>query len=401
MHTDLTTVSDAGLAPIVLERARSIAAEHALLSKQNAVEYDKSIAKRIGELSAVTGAFKAVEDAQSSIRELEAMREDPNSDADIRDLALADIESLTSTLPSLASSLVSALIPPHPFAHHPCLIEIHAGAGGSEAGIFAHEILTMYTGLCSRLRLAHALQSISADEAVSGTSALTSAVLECTSPGSYDLLRTEAGVHRVQRVPATERKGRTHTSAVSVMILPLLPTTDADNANNYADPNSDYYIGPNDVKSETMRAGGAGGQHVNKTESAIRLTHLPTGIQVAMQDSRSQHANREKAWQMLRARIAAVRQKEREALVVEARRKAMGGVARMGREDKVRTYNFSQNRVTDHRSSWEGSNLDDFLGGGESLEGCMESVRQWLMEGEVQAMIAEAEAKAAEDHTNT
>lgn len=381
---------------MIVERARAIAAEHTQLSTRNANDYDVSIARRIGELSPVTSAFRAWQDAQSSLDELEAMRHDPGSDDDIRALASADIASLTSTLPSLTSSLLAALIPPHPFAPHPCLLEFHPGAGGSEASLFAHELLTMYTSLCVRLRLPHALQSYTADDSLAhNTPGLTSAILECSSPGAFDLLRTESGVHRVQRVPATEKKGRTHTSAVSVMVLPSLPTTDADNMLNYSDPNSDYYVSPADVRSETMKARGAGGQHVNKTESAIRLTHTPTGIVVSMQDSRSQHANREKAWQILRAKVAAIRQKEREDKVLELRRMTMGGVARMGREDKVRTYNYSQNRVTDHRSGWEGSNLDDMLAGGETLQDCMDSVKRRFLESEVEGMAADEEAKTA------
>jgi len=204
-------------------------------------------------------------------------------------------------------------------------------------------------------------------------------------------------VHRVQRIPATEKKGRTHTSAVSVLVLPSLPdTSSGDSQLNYDDPTSDYYINPTEVRSEVMRAAGAGGQHVNKTESAVRLTHMPTGLVVRMQESRSQHKNREKAWSVLRAKLAAKRRDEREAEVAALRRTAMGGVGRTGREDKVRTYNFSQNRVTDHRSGWESNNLDDVLGGGEILERCMDSVREWMREGEVLGMLAEDEMKRKE-----
>lgn len=207
------------------------------------------------------------------------------------------------------------------------------------------------------------------------------------------MLRTEAGVHRVQRVPATEKKGRTHTSAVSVLVLPSLPKPGEDSALNFEDPNSDYYVDPGSVRSETMRARGAGGQHVNKTDSAIRLTHMPTGIVVAMQESRSQHKNREKAWQVLRAKLAQKRREEREEELIALRRKVMGGIARTGREDKVRTYNYSQNRVTDHRCGSESSDLDGILGGGNALDRIMEDVREWMMEGEMLALAAEEDAK--------
>ena len=156
---------------------------------------------------------------------------------------------------------------------------------------------------------------------------------------------------------------------------------------------SDYYVSVVDVKSEVMRAKGAGGQHVNKTESAVRLTHIPTGIVVAMQDSRSQHKNREKAWKILRAKLAQRKREEREAEIARVRRSVMGGVGRMGREDKIRTYNFSQQRVSDHRSGKEENNLDDVRGGGEGLERLMESVREWMRENEVLGLLAEEEMK--------
>jgi peptide chain release factor 1 len=294
----------------------------------------------------------------------------------------------------LVKKLATSLIPEHPFATLPCLVELIPGVGGSEASLFAQELLDMYTGLASRLRVPHSLQIYTPDESVGGTTALTHAILEISSPNAYNLLKSEAGVHRVQRIPATERKGRTHTSVVTVLILPSLPETDADNAMNYADPSSDYYISPADVRVETMRARGPGGQHVNKTESAIRLTHIPTGLVVAMQDSRSQHANREKAWTLLRAKLATGRREARENEAMEMRRRTMGGVGRTGRDDKVRTYNFSQNRVTDHRSSWEGGDVDDIMAGGTSLEDCMRSVRSWMTDRELAGLTAEEEAKS-------
>lgn len=273
-------------------------------------------------------------------------------------------------------------------------MEIHPGAGGSEASLFAHTLLNMYMSLCGRLNWPYSIASYTRDDSVSDSQgALTDAILEINQAGSYDVLRTEAGVHRVQRVPATEKKGRTHTSAVSVLVLPSLPETDS-GVLNYDDPNSDYYVAASDVRSETMRARGAGGQHVNKTDSAIRLTHIPTGFVVAMQESRSQHKNREKAWQLLRAKLAQKRREDREAEVIALRRSVMGGVAKMGREDKVRTYNYSQSRVTDHRSGKESTDLDGVLAGDEALETIMESVREWMDENEVRGLVAEEEAKA-------
>lgn len=264
----------------------------------------------------------------------------------------------------------------------------------------------MYTTFCASRGWKTELIKYEADESAPGSQfGLTDAILEVTQPGSYDTLKGEAGVHRVQRVPATEKKGRTHTSAVSVLVMPSLPTTGSssssssgieDSALNFEDPSSDYYINAGDVRAETMRARGAGGQHVNKTDSAVRLTHIPTGIVVGMQDSRSQHKNREKAWQILRAKLAQRRREEREQELIALRRKIMGGVAMTGREDKVRTYNFSQQRVTDHRCGSETGNLSDVLEGGEALEGIMRDVREWMQEQEVAALAAEEEMKPEE-----
>lgn len=276
-------------------------------------------------------------------------------------------------------------------------MEIRPGAGGDEAGLFAYEMMRMYMTLCSRKGLRPTILKQDVEDGPS-EDRLLEAVIEVEADGAYDILRTESGVHRVQRVPATETKGRTHTSAVSVMVLPSFPESGSasDNALNFDDPTSDYYIDPQEVRVEKMRAGGAGGQHVNKTESAIRLTHIPTNTVVSMQDERSQHANRRTAWQMLRAKIAEARQEAREQELVQLRRGAMGGVAKMGRGDKIRTYNYGQSRCTDHRSGITLHNLDDVLAGGDGLESVMESVRTWISDREVEAMVAEELAKAEE-----
>jgi peptide chain release factor 1 len=169
--------------------------------------------------------------------------------------------------------------------------------------------------------------------------------------------------------------------------LPSVPENAAEEQ-DFDDPESDYYIDQKEVKLEVMRASGAGGQHVNKTESAVRLTHLPTNTVVAMQDSRSQHKNKEKAWALLRSRIAQSRREKREEEMANMRRSVIG-VAKMGRGDKVRTYNWGQQRVTDHRSGTTVHDLDDVMEGGQTLGQVMESVRGWLMERDVEALIAD------------
>lgn len=328
-----------------------------------------------------------------TIAELKSLIDDPETDSELRSLALEDLEQTKTQLPAVSDKLKSALIPRHPFATLPCLLEIRPGAGGDEAGLFAYELLRMYLAFCSRKGLRASVVKQDTEEATS-SDCLTEAVVEIETPGSYDILRTEIGVHRVQRVPATEGKGRTHTSAVGVMILPSFPESGANEDNlNFEDPNSDYYVNPQEVKSERMRASGAGGQHVNKTESAIRLTHIPTGLTVSMQDSRSQHTNRKMAWQLLRARLAERRREAREEEMVKLRRGAMGGVAKLGRGDKVRTYNFTQNRCTDHRSGVTVHDLDSVLDGGYGLETVMDSVRTWLVDRDVQMMMLDEAEK--------
>ena len=272
----------------------------------------------------------------------------------------------------------------------PCLIEIRPGAGGDEAGIFAGNLLQMYQSYCKRQGLRVNILKFDATKVHGLEHSIQEAILEIENPGAYDMLRCEAGVHRVQRVPATEVKGRTHTSAVSVQVLPSFPNQGDDQLveNNFEDPSNDYYINSTDVKTENMRARGAGGQHVNTTDSAVRLTHVPTNTVVAIQDSRSQHQNRAKAWQILRARLAQARRDAREEEMAQLRLSIVG-VARMGRGDKIRTYNWSQQRVTDHRSGITLHHLDDVLEGGESLDKVMASVKEWLKTQDLELLVAD------------
>jgi peptide chain release factor 1 len=288
--------------------------------------------------------------------------------------------------------LITSLVPVHPFAHLPCLLEIRPGAGGSEAAIFAGDLFRMYQAFCNRNGFRTNLLKY---ENVNGTTEagvpLSEAIIEIENDAAYGVFRCEAGIHRVQRVPATETKGRTHTSAASVHVLPSLQEN-SEAQEDFENPESDYYIDQKEIKLEVMRASGAGGQHVNKTESAVRLTHIPTNTVVSMQDSRSQHKNKESAWSLMRSRIAQLRREKREEEMVNLRRSVVG-VAKMGRGDKVRTYNWGQQRVTDHRSGITVHDLDDVMEGGQTLEKVMESVRGWLMERDVEALIAEESQK--------
>lgn len=323
------------------------------------------------------------------------MLRDPSIDSEIQALAVDELDTTSTSLITLSNRLRTSLISAHPFANLPCLLEVRPGAGGSEAALFAGDLLRMYQAYCRRHGLrANILKLDEASGIGSGSELVIEAVLEIEGEGAYGLLRCEAGVHRVQRVPATEKGGRIHTSAASVLILPSLPSevSEDDDQSNFNDPSSDYYIDPKDVRTDVMRARGAGGQHVNTTDSAVRLTHIPTNTVVAIQDSRSQPKNREKAWQLLRAKLAQARRETREEEMAKLRVSVVG-VGKMGRGDKIRTYNWSQQRVTDHRSGITLHHLDDILEGGESLDKVMDSVRAWLTERDVEALVADEEAE--------
>ena len=384
----------------MLSRARAAAEEHAHLTSKVAETFDTASAKRLGELAPVTTALQAWETSTSSLSELRDLLQDPSVDAELRDLASEDFATTTEEVLRTSQSLTAALAPRHPFADMPCLVEIRPGVGGSEAALFAGDLLRMYQAFCANQNLRATLLKYEDADGISdpnGSDApLQEAILEVETRGAYGILRTEAGVHRVQRVPATESKGRVHTSAVAVLVLPSFPT----NANDIEggpidteDPSSDYYVNPQDVRTDVMRARGAGGQHVNTTDSAVRLTHVPTGTVVAMQDSRSQHKNREKAWQILRARLAQARREAREEEMRRMRR-SIAGAGKSGRSDKVRTYNWGQQRVTDHRSGMTLNQLSDVMEGGDGLRKVMDSVRGWFQDQEIEAMAMEEEAAA-------
>ena len=328
--------------------------------------------------------------------ELQHLIKDPSTDSELRSLAQEELRTTTEKLSSLSRDLQTSLIPEHPFAQMPCLIELRPGAGGDEAGIFAGNLLHMYQGYCRRQGLRVNILKFDATKTHGLEQSVQEAVLEIENSGAYDMLRCEAGVHRVQRVPATEAKGRTHTSAVSVLVLPSFPTQGDDELaeNNFEDPSNDYYVNPVEVRTEFMRSRGSGGQHVNTTDSAVRLTHLPTNTVVSVQDARSQHQNRAKAWQILRAKLAQARRDAREEELAQIRRSAVG-VARMGRGDKVRTYNWNQQRVTDHRSGITLHHLDDVLEGGESLDKVMASVKEWLKTQDLELLVPDGEAARA------
>ena len=399
-----TTDTAGFVPPALLERAQRIAAEHAELKRALETDFDSKTAKRLGETQGVAQALAEWQEAQRAADELRGMAAARDEDAELRQLARDELEATETRLDGLADRLSASLTPKHPFGDMPCLLELRPGPGGLEGRFFTDSLFRMYQSYCSRLGYRARIVKYETSESIGDTGtdgelALQEAVLEIQDAGAYDLFRGEAGIHRVQRVPATESKGRTHTSAAAVWVLPSFSESAGgggggeETTQNYDDPESLFYVNPADVRTETMRARGAGGQHVNKTESAIRLTHIPTGTVVSMQDSRSQHSNRETAWKILRSRLAQRRREEREA---EARRlrDAVLSKAQVTRTDKIRTYNYSQDRVTDHRCGLDVHNLPDVMQGGETLSRVMEAVRVWQRDRDVQAVLAEEEAEA-------
>ncbi|KAI0472833.1 release factor [Xylariaceae sp. FL0804] len=395
-----STEAPSRLPPVLLQRARNIATEHDQLTAALATEFDMKTAKRIGELSRVASALKEWEAARSSLQELSGLLR--SKDEELQQLAHDELSSTHASLDSLENALSASLTPRDPFADMPCMLEVRPGPGGMEGRYFADAVFRMYCQYCSNMGFRTKVVKYEVSEAGETNgheSALQEAVLEVQDAGAYDRFRSEAGMHRVQRVPATESKGRTHTSAVAVWVLPSFPEAGGsgggeDTAKNFDDPDSLFYVNPAEVRVEKMRAGGAGGQHVNKTESAIRLTHEPTGVTVSMQDSRSQHRNREVAWELLRSRLAQ-RRREAQEEQAHALRNSVLSKDRITRGDKIRTYNYSQDRCTDHRSGLDAHNLPDVLAGGEGLARIIDSAREWLVQRDIAVLIADEQQAAA------
>lgn len=363
--------------------------------------FDAVKAKRAGELHRVASALREWERARSSVEELTAMAQDPTQDPDLASIARDELRSETDALGALEKKLSASLTPRHPFADLPCMVEFRPGPGGLEGRYFAHTLFNMYKALAARLGiranvLKYELSDAAGDQSSpAGECPLQEAALEMQDAGAYDMFRSEAGMHRVQRIPSTESKGRVHTSAVAVWVLPSFPESNPGDM-DVDDPDSDFYVNPTDVRIETMRASGAGGQHVNKTESAIRMTHTPTGTVVCMQDHRSQQRNRDDAWKVLRSRLASQRVEQREAEAARLRSSVLSQ-AQITRGDKIRTYNYGQDRCTDHRAGFDVHNLPNVLAGGETLERVMRAAKDWLVAHDIRALVAEEEAGAAPD----
>ncbi|CAG1998491.1 unnamed protein product [Fusarium graminearum] len=385
------------LAPALLQRAQSLTTEHDALQKNLNSSFDSTTAKRVGELSRVAEALKALERSQTSVKELKQMLDDASLDQDLAAIARDELSSETGQLEALARKLSASLTPRHPFADFPCMLEFRPGPGGLEGRFFMDTLFKMYKGLCMRRGYRHTVVKYEfADGAgdsssSAGENPLQEAILEVHDQGAFDIFRGEAGMHRVQRIPSTETKGRVHTSAVAVWVLPSFPENSATSI-DFEDPESDFYVNPQELKIETMRARGAGGQHVNKTESAIRMTHLPTGTTVSMQDHRSQQRNREEAWKLMRSRIADQRREQREQEASQLRNSVLSKT-QITRGDKIRTYNYNQDRCTDHRAGIDVHGLPNVLEGGEKLDKIMDGAKDWLVSKDIEVLVAEEDAK--------
>ena len=273
-----------------------------------------------------------------------ALFDQSGADAEMRDMARMELEELEKQIPSAEREVMLSLLPPDPDDSRNTIIEIRAGTGGDEAGLFAGDLYRMYTRFCD----ARGWTTTVIDVAQAELGGYKEIVFSVEGENVYRTLRYESGGHRVQRIPVTEANGRIHTSAATVAVLPEATETD------------DVEIKPDDLRIDRFRASGAGGQKVNKTESAIRITHLPTGIVVQCQDERSQHKNRDRAMNVLRSRLLDKARSEEQAVYADIRKNQVGTG---DRNERIRTYNFPQNRVTDHRINFTLYNLDRVIEG--------------------------------------
>lgn len=310
--------------------------------------------RRQSELEPIVERLRRREELEGEMLDARALLEGP--DVELRLLAEEELGAAELRLREIDRELRDLLSPPDPRDTRDVIVEVRAGAGGDEAALFAADLLRMYGRYAER----HGWQVEMMDESPSSIGGFKEVIFSVKGRGAFSRLKYESGVHRVQRVPETEAQGRIHTSTTTVAVLPEVEEIELS-------------INPDELRIDTYRSGGAGGQHVNKTESAVRITHLPTGMAVICQDEKSQHKNRDKAMRVLRARLLERMQSEAHAEIAAERRSQVGTG---DRSERVRTYNFPQGRVTDHRIGYTAHQLADILDG--DMDELIEALREGL-----------------------
>jgi peptide chain release factor 1 len=323
--------------------------------------------RELAEIDPVVAAIKEFHAARKNLIDIEQLLADPTTDADMRALAEEERPTATDAVERLVNKLKLLLIPKDEADEKSAILEVRAGTGGDEAALFAGDLFDMYARYADTKRWKVEIVS----ESPGSAGGFKEIVAEIRGRGVFARLKFESGVHRVQRVPDTETQGRIHTSAATVAVLPEAEEVD-------------IAINEADLKVDTMRAGGAGGQHVNKTESAVRITHIPSGIAVVVQEERSQHRNRAKALAHLRAKLYDAERTKKDAERAATRRAQVGSG---DRSERIRTYNFPQGRVTDHRINLTLYNLDKVMAG-LALD---EIVDELTTEHQAELLAAEAE----------
>ncbi|MFP1815036.1 peptide chain release factor 1 [Lonsdalea quercina] len=300
----------------------------------------RALSREYAQLTDITGCFQRWQQTQEDIATAEAMLDDP----EMKEMAQEELSDAKTAGEELEQQLQVLLLPKDPDDDRSCYLEIRAGTGGDEAAIFAGDLFRMYSRYAESRRWK--VEVVSASDGEHG--GYKEVIAKVVGDGAYGQLKFESGGHRVQRVPATESQGRIHTSACTVAVMPEVPEAELPEIN------------PSDLRIDTFRSSGAGGQHVNTTDSAIRITHIPTGIVVECQDERSQHKNKAKALSVLGARIRAAEVQKRQQEEASTRRNLLGSG---DRSDRNRTYNFPQGRVTDHRINLTLYRLDEAMEG--------------------------------------